>query len=570
MKNLLKYIKPYRFQCIVGPFCKFSEAMLELILPTIMAYMIDQGVVVQNREVVFTYGILMIVMVFIGFGFSLVCQYNAAIASQGFGTDLRNAMMKKIMQFSFEEIDHFGSSTLINRIGNDVNQLQVAVAMLIRLLVRSPFLVLGAIVMAFFLDAKLAMILLITAPLIALVLYWFIKKTTPLYRLYQKKLDQFLNVLEQNLSGVRVIRAFLSQGKERKRFDDNNHELQIQMMKIARLSALLNPLTALIVNGAIVFLLWGGIISIPDMGIAPGTLVAFINYASQILLAIIATSNLIVIFTKAGASAQRVDEVLSMPQRSNEGTIAHFDTSKPAITFQDVTFYYPQGKRPALQNLSFEISNGERIGIIGGTGAGKSTLANLLYHFYKCDGIHLFAQPIEQYTQATLAQIMTFIPQKNELFSGTIHSNLLYGNPEASEAMMWEALNIAQAKSFVEEFEHGLQQRVEAQGKNLSGGQRQRLCIARALLKQSQILVFDDSFSALDFKTDANLRIALSQRKQTQLIISQRIGTILHCDRILVLDRGVMVGFDTHEALLKNCSVYQEICATQQMTSEVA
>lgn len=569
MKSLLPYLKPFKKQCIIGPLCKWLEALLELILPTIMAFMINNGVMVHDQQVVLTYGILMICMVLIGFGFSLICQYNAAVASQGFGTAMRNLLFERIMTFSYEELDTFGEATLINRIGNDVNQLQVAVAMLIRLVIRSPFIVIGAILMAMMMDFQLSLILLAIVPLIALILYTFIKCTTPLYSIYQKKLDTFLNVLEQNLSGVRVIRAFISQQKETKRLDDASRALQKQMMQVSRISALLNPVTALVVNGAIVALLWNGIITLPT-SIPAGTLVAFINYATQILLALVAVSNLIVIFTKAAASAKRVNELLEITPSMSEGHETMIKEHENAITFTNVTFTYPKGKRPSLQQLTFTIKQGETIGIIGGTGSGKSTLAALLMRFYDCEHIQLFGSDLKSYTKEARASLITLIPQKTELFSGTLRDNLRFGNQAASDEACWKALRIAQAEDFVKEKE-GLDLRIEAGGKNLSGGQKQRICIARGLLRNSKIIIFDDSFSALDYQTDATLRSELSKMKDiTKLIISQRVSTLLQCDRILVLDHGEIKGFASHETLYNTCELYREICQSQQMTQEVA
>lgn len=569
MKSLLPYLKPYKKQCIIGPLCKWIEAILELILPTILAFMINNGVLLHDRSIVITYGGIMVCMVFIGFGFSLVCQYNAAIASQGFGTSMRNLLFERMMKFSYEDLDEFQASTLINRINSDVTQLQVAVAMLIRLVIRSPFIVIGAIIMAMILDLQLSLILLGIVPLIALVLYLFIKTTTPLYTTYQKKLDTFLKVLEQNLSGVRVIRAFLSQKREARRLHKASSSLQTQMMQVSKVSALLNPITALIVNGAIVILLWNGIITLPT-SIPAGTLVAFINYATQILLALVAVSNLIVIFTKAAASAARVNEILAITPSMKEGTETTKLDDEIAIQFDDVTFCYPKEKRPSLQHLTITIHRGETIGIVGGTGSGKTTLAALLMHFYDCERISLFGRSIADYTKATRAALTTLIPQKCELFSGTLKENLRYGNQNADDAACWKALRIAQADEFVKQ-KGGLEMRIEASGKNLSGGQRQRICIARGLLRQSEILIFDDSFSALDFQTDASLRKELAGLPSiTTLIISSRISTLVNCDRILVLDNGKVHGFAPHTTLLNTCQIYQEICTSQNITREVA
>lgn len=569
MKSLFPYLKPFKRQCIIGPFCKWMEAMLELLLPTIMAYMINHGVLLHDQTIVLLYGGLMILMVVTGFGFSLICQYQAAVASQGFGTNMRNLLFTRILSFSYEDLDRFGEATLINRIGNDINQLQIAVAMMIRLVVRSPFIIIGAMIMAMLLDFHLSLILLATVPLIAVTLFAFIRLTTPLYTAYQKKLDIFLNVLNENLSGVRVIRAFLAQRSERKRLDDASADLQTQMMKVARLSALLNPISALIVNGAIVILLWNGILSLPE-AIPAGTLVAFINYATQILLACVAVSNLIVIFTKAAASANRVNEILAIPCAPEKGTETTILDPATALVFDHVNFTYPLGQKPAISDLSFFVPTGETIGIIGGTGSGKSTIASVLMRFYDSSHITLFGRPLSSYSEATFDALVTLIPQETELFSGTLRENLYAGKRTATDEELEEALRKAQAYDFVMEKTAGLDMRIEAQGKNLSGGQKQRIAIARGLLRKSQILIFDDSFSALDYQTDATLRSELAQMdQQTKLIISQRVATLLGCDRILVLDNGTAASYGSHEYLYEHCAIYREICASQAITKEV-
>lgn len=570
MKALLPYLKPFRKQCIIGPLCKWIEAILELILPTIMAFMINQGVITHDRSVVLFYGSLMIIMVLIGFCFSLVCQYNAAVASQGFGTNMRNLLYERVMKFSYAQLDQFSQSTLLIRIGNDVNQLQLAVAMLIRLIIRSPFIIIGAVIMAMLLDMHLAWILLACVPLIAAVLILFIKLTTPLYHSYQKKLDHFLNILQQNLAGVRVIRAFLSQRQESERLKQAASELQAQMLHVSRLSALLNPVTALIVNGAIVILLWNGILSLPD-AIPAGTLIAFINYASQILLALVAVSNLIVIFSKASASAKRINELLAVEISEDYGTAVDIIDEHCAVECEHMTFTYANAAHPSLYDITLQIQAGDSIGIIGGTGSGKSTLAAVLMSFYPANNIKLFGRETAQYTQAARKKLITLIPQSSELFSGTLRDNLLQGNADSDDAALWTALADAQAAAFIKQKKEGLDLHIEAGGKNLSGGQRQRIAIARGLLRNSRITIFDDSFSALDFETDAKLRQALTNYPDmTKILISQRVATILHSDKILVLDKGHVVGFDKHEALYDTCFVYREICDSQNIGREGA
>lgn len=572
MRELVKYLKPYRLQCIVGPFCKLMEAILELILPTIMAYMINDGVVSGDRETVLKLGGLMLAMVVIGFGFSMICQYNAALASQGFGTDVRDQMFAHIQRFSYPDIDHFGTSSLVNRLSNDVNQLQLAVAMLIRLVIRSPFIVIGAIGMAMLLDFRLSLILLASVPFIALILYLFIRFSTPLYRQYQKKLDQFASLLRDHFSGIRVIRAFVSQSRERRRAEKDIDDLQQQMMRIARLSALLNPLTALVLNGAVVLLLYQGVWQIQSGTLEAGTIVAFINYASSILIAMVALSNLIVIFTKAAASARRVSEVLCYEPSMEEGEEPlRFLQPEQAVCFAGVHFAYGEGA-DALSDVSFTIYKGESIGIIGGTGSGKSTLVHLLNRFYdvRKGSVRLFGQDVRSLSREALHQCVVCVPQSNELFYGTIRDNICFGMSEATDEQIWQVLADAQAKEFVEQLAQGLDARVERGGVNFSGGQRQRLCIARALLRRPQILVLDDAGSALDFRTDAALRHAMQERfaDTVRISVSQRVGTLLSCDRIFVLSDGRLVGAGSHAQLYEECRVYREICETQKITRE--
>lgn len=570
MKALFPYLKPFRKQLIIGPLCKWIEAILELILPTIMAFMINQGVMKHDQGVVFTYGIIMLVMVFIGFGFSLICQYNAAIASQGFGTNMRNLLFERMMHFAYEDLDQFNHSTLFIRISNDVNQLQLAVAMLIRLVIRSPFIVIGAIIMAMLLDFKLSLILIASVPLITIVLILYIKYTTPLYQTYQRKLDRFLNILEQNLSGVRVIRSFLSQRKENARLDEAAMELQTQMIRVSRLSALLNPITALIINGAIIILLWNGILSLPD-AIPAGTLIAFINYATQILLALVAVSNLIVIFTKAQASAERVNELLAISIKEENGHLTTIKDPDTAIQCEHMTFTYANAAHPSLYDVTLSIQAGQNIGIIGGTGSGKSTLAAVWMSLYKCSDFYLFGRHPMEYEKQFRQSLIALVPQNSELFSGTLRENLLLNDLSVDDETLWKALEDAQAAEFIYQKGKGLEILIEAGGKNLSGGQRQRIAIARGLLRNAKITIFDDSFSALDFETDAKVRSALKQyRNMTAIIISQRVATLYQCDQILVLDNGKVVGFDTHQALYDSCNVYREICVSQHFGREGA
>lgn len=573
MRKLARYLKPYWLQCTLGPFCKLMEAILELILPTIMAYMINDGVVKHDFQVVIRLGGLMIVMVIVGFCFSMVCQYSAALASQGFGTDMRNRLYAHIQTFSYHDIDHFTTSSLVNRLGNDVNQLQLAVAMLIRLVIRAPFIIIGAIVMAMFLDLRLSFILIAAVPFISLILFLFIRFSTPLYRQYQRKLDQFSSVLQDTFAGIRVIRAFVSQRREKKRVERNIDDLQEQMMRIARLSALLNPLTAFVINMAVIIILYQGVWQIQEGTIAPGVIVAFINYASSILTALVALSNLIVIFTKAAASAQRVNEVLDYEATMEDGNdIISYDTPEEALCFENVRFSYGEGEA-ALSDLNFVIHTGETIGIIGGTGSGKTTLIHLISRFYDAQAgtVYLYGQDIRTIKHEEICKEIVSVPQINELFYGTIRDNICFGYTYVSDEEIWKALEDAQAADFVKNLKNGLDAKVERGGANFSGGQRQRLCIARALLRKPSILILDDSCSALDFKTDASLRKALREHYEnaTKIIVSQRVSTLLNSDRILVLQDGKIVGSGVHEDLYDICDVYRDLCKTQKIEKEV-
>lgn len=565
MRKLVIYLKPYTKQCIIGPLCKLTEAILELLLPTMMAFVINNGIETNNRSLVLSLGVLMIGMVFIGFAFSMVCQYQAAIASQGFGTNLRDAMMKQITQFSYKDIDAFTTSSLSNRLINDVNQLQIGVAMMIRLVIRSPFIIIGAIIMSMMLDVTLSLILISTIPFIILILFLFIRYSSPLYQSYQDKLDTYATILGDNFSGIRVIRSFVAQRAQQKKVHTQVDDLQRQMLRVSRCSALLNPLTALVINASIILLLWSGLIQIDAGNISSGTIIACINYATQILIALVATSNLIVIFTKASASAKRVEEVLTHTPSMKEGSKTIAQYGSVALSFHQVSFGY-NDKEECLHNISFDIKKGESIGVIGGTGSGKSTLVHLIARFYDSHhgNITIFDTPIQDLTYDCLRNTISIVSQKSELFSDTIEHNLCMGCTYRKEEL-YKALEDAQALSFVNALQDGIHSRIEQDGRNLSGGQKQRLCIARSLLKQSPILILDDASSALDFRTDAALRQSLQDYDMTRIYVSQRVGTLLSCDHIIVLHEGFMVGNGSHHELYDTCPTYQSICKSQQI-----
>lgn len=576
MRELFKFLVPYKKELILGPFFKLLEAIFELLLPTLMVLMINNGVNKNDSSYVYKMGGIMLGMAVLGFGSSLICQYYAARTSQGFGTTLRNALYMHISKLSPGEINYFGTSTLINRMTNDINQLQLAVAMLIRLVIRAPFICIGAIILSMFLDFRLALILLAVTPIFGLILYLIISKTSPLYTRYQQKIDRLGLTLNENLSGVRIIRAFAKSESEQGRFNAANDDLTATAVRVGRLSALLNPMTTFVMNAAIVVILWVGAVHINTGLLTQGEIIAFVNYLTQILLALIVVSNLVIIFTKANASAKRVSEVLS-----TEPTLIEGERNLPAIEcagvpllqFNHVSFgYNPTGEK-ALTDISFEVQPGETVGIIGGTGSGKSTLVNLIPRFYEASQgeILLNGVPLKEFTFKALRQQIGLVPQKALLFSGTIAENIRWGKPEASDAQVVAAAKIAQAHEFIVGLSDGYTSRVERNGSNYSGGQKQRLTIARALIEQPSILILDDSSSALDYATEASLRLAIraSSQNMTLFIVSQRISSILQSDKILVLEEGRLAGLGTHEQLMQSCKLYQEIYASQASSQEV-
>lgn len=576
MRELFKFLVPYKKELILGPFFKLLEAIFELLLPTLMVLMINNGVNKNDSSYVYKMGGIMLGMAVLGFGSSLICQYYAARTSQGFGTTLRNALYMHISKLSPGEINYFGTSTLINRMTNDINQLQLAVAMLIRLVIRAPFICIGAIILSMFLDFRLALILLAVTPIFGLILYLIISKTSPLYTRYQQKIDRLGLTLNENLSGVRIIRAFAKSESEQGRFNAANDDLTATAVRVGRLSALLNPMTTFVMNAAIVVILWVGAVHINTGLLTQGEIIAFVNYLTQILLALIVVSNLVIIFTKANASAKRVSEVLGTEPTLKEGERnlpAIECAGVPLLQFNHVSFgYNPTGEK-ALTDISFEVQPGETVGIIGGTGSGKSTLVNLIPRFYEASQgeILLNGVPLKEFTFKALRQQIGLVPQKALLFSGTIAENIRWGKPEASDAQVVAAAKIAQAHEFIVGLSDGYASRVERNGSNYSGGQKQRLTIARALIEQPSLLILDDSSSALDYATEASLRLAIraSSQNMTLFIISQRISSIRQSDKILVLEEGRLAGLGTHEQLMQSCKLYQEIYASQVSSQEV-
>ena len=575
MLKFARFLKQFKREVLIGPVFKLTEAVFELIVPLVMAQIIDVGIANGDRGYVLRMGGVMVLLGLVGLGCALICQYCAARASQGFGTVLRSEMFRHINTLSHGEIDQIGTPS---RITNDVNQLQLAVAMLIRLVVRAPFLVIGATVMALLLDWKLACIFFVAAPLMALVLYLVMSRSIPFYRIIQKKLDRISLITRENLSGVRVIRAFSRQEKEKERFAQASEDQMSTSIAVGRISALLNPLTSAIINLAIAAVIWFGGFRVDAGGMTQGEVIAFVNYLNQILLAMIVVANLVVIFTKAAASATRVDEVLelhpsivnrvSRPAQEVEGS--------PEIAFDAVSFAYPDAGASSLSDISFTVARGQTLGIIGGTGCGKSTLVNLIPRFYevsqgslKVDGVDVRDYPMEQ-----LRDKVGIVPQRAVLFSGTLRQNMQWRKQDATDEEIWQALETAQAASFVRKMPDGLDSVILQGGKNLSGGQKQRLTIARALVGEPEILILDDSASALDFATDAALRRAIAKfsaergNRMTTIIVSQRANTVRYADQIVVLDDGKAAGIGTHEQLLESCQTYREIYWSQNERQE--
>lgn len=564
----MKYIKPYRIQAIIGFLFKMTEAFFELIVPMVVADIIDNGIAKNDSNYILKMGFVLFLLAIIGYCCALICQYFASKTSQGFGTYLRNDMFKAMNAYDYENIDDIGTPSLITRITNDVNQLQLAVAMAIRLVSRSPFLIIGSLIMAFQINVQMALIFLLSAPLLALCIFLVMSKSLPLYIRIQKQLDRVSLICRENLSGIRVIRAFSKQFQEKNRFEEATQKQKDMQIKVGKISALLNPLTSVIVNIAIIFILYIGGIRVNAGSLTQGEIIALINYMNQILLSMFVFANVIVIFNKASASYKRVQEVLAIQPHIHDGSGNTNFQRENLISFDHVTFAY-QGAQ-ALKDLNFKILKGETIGIIGGTGSGKSTLVHLIPRFYDVTQgqILIKGNPIQDYSLKGLREMIGIVPQQAVLFTGTIRENIQWGKKDASDSEIKEALRIAQA-TFVEELDEGLDSMIHQGGKNLSGGQRQRLTIARALVKKPEILILDDSASALDFATDAALRKALKTLDSTTIIVSQRVSSLMHADKILVLSHGELVGMGNHQELLETCSLYQEI-AKSQLSEEVA
>lgn len=585
MKSLLVYLKDYKKESILAPLFKMLEASFELLVPLVMASVIDVGIAREDRPYIIRMCLVLIALGITGFVCSVTAQYFSAKAAAGFGTGVRHALFAHIQELGFAEMDEIGSSTLITRMTSDISQTQSGVNLVLRLFLRSPFIVFGAMIMAFTVDVQSAVIFAVVIPVLSVIVFGIMLITMPLYRKVQSHLDSVLLTARENLTGVRVIRAFNKEREETERFERENQVLTDAQKFVGRISGLMNPLTYIIVNGGIIALIYVGALRVNIGDLTQGEVVALINYMSQILVELVKLANLIITVTKSVACGSRIESVLRIrPDMKNgvrtwqepipgtsgaqtSGGTPSCDLSAPAVEFDNVSFTYKGAGAESLSSITFCAQRGQTIGIIGGTGSGKSSLVNLIPRFYDADrgGIKIFGSDVKEYKTEELRAHIGVVPQKAVLFKGTIAENLRWGNESASDSELYRALDIAQAREFVEKKEGGLNFQIEQGGRNLSGGQKQRLTIARALVRRPEILILDDSASALDFATDAALRNAVRSMKDnpTVFIVSQRASSILYADKILVLEDGEMAGAGTHRELLENCPAYQEIYYSQ-------
>lgn len=569
MWKLLIYLKEYKKETILGPLFKLLEASFELMVPLVMASMIDVGIENRNTKYVFAMGGVLLLLAVVGLASSLTAQYFAAKAAVGFSAKLKSALFRHIEAFSYSEVDRLGTTSLITRMTSDINQVQSGVNLVLRLFLRSPFIVFGAMIMAFTIDVKAALIFVVTIPLLSVVVFGVMLVSIPLYKKVQAGLDRVLGITRENLTGPRVIRAFGKEKEETEQFEEANQSLNGVQMFVGRISALMNPLTYVIINGATIVLIWTGAIRVEAGVITQGAVVALVNYMSQILVELVKLANLIITVTKAIACGNRIQDVFevssSLPDEAAEEV--RESSGRDAVTFDHVGLKYQESSEESLTDVCFSAKKGEIIGVIGGTGSGKTTLVNLIPRFYDITSgtLQIDGEDIRSYPLSQLRDKIGVVPQKAVLFYGTIRSNMQWGRPDATDEEIWQALEIAQAAEFVRDKEGGLDAVVEQGGKNFSGGQRQRLTIARALVKKPEILILDDSASALDYATDAALRKGIRKEMQgtTVFIVSQRAASILHASQIIVLDDGEVAGRGTHEELLANCEVYREIYESQ-------
>ena len=575
MNRLLHYVKPHPFITVMAPLFKMLEATFELFVPLVVAQMIDVGIARQDAPYLWKMGALLILLGVVGFGFSLTAQYFAAKSAVSMGMAMRSDLFRHIQTFSYREIDQIGTSTLINRMTNDVNQVQNGFNMFLRLFLRSPFVVFGAMIMAFTVNVRAAVPFVVTIPALLVVVFAILLASMPLYKKVQKQLDRVLLTTRENLLGIRVVRAFARQLEEKKRFREETDGLYRKQIFVGKISALLNPLTYVLINLGIIAVLYFGGRQVDAGDLTQGQVIALINYMSQILTELVKLANLIILLSRALASLARVNAVFDVkPSITDTGDDAVPTPGAPAVSFENVSFAYAGAKKETLHRLNFSVLPGETLGIIGGTGSGKSTLANLIPRFYDCTAgtIRLFGRDIRSLRPSSIRSRVGIVPQKATVFSGSLRKNMQWGKADATDEEIYRALDIAQAKTFVDEKDQGLDLWIEQGGNNLSGGQKQRLTIARALVGRPDILILDDSASALDFATDARLRKAIRQSTHgmTVFLISQRVSAIRGADHILVLDDGAPAGYGTHEELLDSNPLYQEICASQHVGKEEA
>ena len=567
MNKLKPYLKPYLKETILAPLFKLFEAILELFVPLIMAVIIDKGIGNQDTSLILHQGAILIGLGILGVVVSITAQYFAAKAATGFTADVRQALFSKIQYFSFSQLDELGNDTLLTRLTSDMNLVQNGLNIALRLLLRSPFIVGGAIVMAFVVNVEMAWTFAITVPILAVVVFGIIYWTIPMYRRVQGKLDRIMRLVHENLLGVRVIRAFNREEKEIQSFREDTEALNQAQQKVSGLSGAMNPITFVIVNVALIVILYGGAIKVDTGTLTKGEVIALTNYMSQILVELVKFANLVVLMTKSVASAERINTILSIEADMVEGTEDVHPEGEVAVAFKDVTLTYQGDQNAALNHISFTALKGQTIGVIGGTGSGKSSLVNMIPRFYDATqgNVEVFGEDVRRYRFASLRGAVGMVLQKAQLFRGTIADNVRFGNASASSEVVEDALGIAQASEFVQTKEGGVDYGIEQNGRNLSGGQKQRMTIARAIAKQAPILILDDSASALDFATDAKLREAIKNQtpRPTTFIVSQRAASVQYADLILVLDEGNLVGKGTHEELLANNDIYQEIYYSQ-------